>query len=221
LTDLGYEGNWHWEHTLEQVSETFWGENYPNKDPVNNDDCGVMYISETEHYWMDHDCTEIMLNDDYANDIAPLCQYGGGPLPTTTAQQTTTAFKCPELYYPFDGHCYFAYLVDDVTFDWVHADDECKNQGGHLVSINSQAEDDWIKDLVKALDGQEHSYWIGGYFQDNQWLWVDKSEFEYSNFIGTYQPVAGECIYQRWYEYEDGWTTISCQGQLFGFVCKI
>lgn len=46
--------------------------------------------------------------------------------------------------------------------------DETNYSGGHLVSINSQAEDDWIKDLVKALDGQEHSYWIGGYFQGNK-----------------------------------------------------
>ena len=88
---------------------------------------------------------------------------------------------------PANGHAY--YLLDGT--DWISAEDYARSLGGHLVSINSQAEQDWVYQTFGQSEfGGEQTLWIGLTDADDQ-----STEGE-GHFVWTSgEPV----IYTNWY----------------------
>ena len=81
----------------------------------------------------------------------------------------------------YNGHFY---AVVDEGMDWRDADVYCRNYGGHLVTINSPAEQKFVQGIV-FTDGKRNAYWLGGYqsiTKANKWYWVDDTPFEYTNW---------------------------------------
>ncbi len=71
-------------------------------------------------------------------------------------------FSCPDDWEEYDGHCY---LVVVECLIWTEAENECTLHGGHLASIHSQEEQDFIYNLTAEYwDGTPFPplYWIGG-----------------------------------------------------------
>lgn len=58
---------------------------------------------------------------------------------------------------PFNGHDYIVVEAEGITWEDALAG---VITGYHLVTIDSQAENDFVRDLINALGGEE--YWIGG-----------------------------------------------------------
>ena len=52
------------------------------------------------------------------------------------------AASCPEGWQRFEGSCY--QFTVEPALQWTDAEAQCVSQGGHLVSITSQAEQDFI-----------------------------------------------------------------------------
>ncbi|KAK6754704.1 hypothetical protein RB195_013596 [Necator americanus] len=85
----------------------------------------------------------------------------------------------------FDGNQY-GFFDHEASFD--EAEEICVHYGGHLVSIHSQAENDFVHSMTYPLTS--HSYnemvWLGGRRAsppfDNQWTWTDGSPFDYTNW---------------------------------------
>ncbi|KAI4818243.1 hypothetical protein KUCAC02_011593 [Chaenocephalus aceratus] len=66
--------------------------------------------------------------------------------------------SCPLFWFIFNGRCY-KYIATRLT--WADAELLCVSQGGNLVSIRSQEEDNFVKTLIKNFDPAQGSAWIG------------------------------------------------------------
>ena len=80
----------------------------------------------------------------------------------------------------YNGHIYELY---DYEMSWSFAKDLCKNMGGHLVTINSADEQEFISQFINR--GGKASYWLGATdFQtaDGLYHWVTEEPFEYTNW---------------------------------------
>ena len=81
----------------------------------------------------------------------------------------------------YNGHFY---AVIDEGMDWRDADKYCRDHGGHLVTINSSAEQKFVQGLV-FVNGKRNAYWLGGYqsiVNGDKWYWVDDTPFNYTNW---------------------------------------
>jgi hypothetical protein len=128
-----------------------------------------MVLQSGGFWWEDCNCLTSEIDK---KTIAPICQYENSDELTTvstaatttaTTYGTTTIFSCPDSWEEYDGHCYLAVLEE---FRWVEAESECTLQGGHLASIHSQDEQDFIFQLLAVylqMDGWNFPtpFWIG------------------------------------------------------------
>ncbi|MGN0510030.1 MAG: lectin-like protein [Lachnospiraceae bacterium] len=82
---------------------------------------------------------------------------------------------------PFGGHHY--QLVDGDDVRWMEAKKKCEEQGGHLVTITSAQEQQFIQNFI--ADGNKVFYWIGATDsgqEPNHYYWVTGEEFSYQNW---------------------------------------
>ncbi len=79
----------------------------------------------------------------------------------------------------FNGHYYKLY---DESLTWQEAKDACEQAGGHLVTITSQEEQDFISGHLQGA--AKRSYWIGlsDEEENDNWTWVTGEPFSYSNW---------------------------------------
>ncbi|MBR1398486.1 MAG: C-type lectin domain-containing protein [Selenomonadaceae bacterium] len=79
----------------------------------------------------------------------------------------------------YDGHYYKVY---DKSMTWDRAQEYCEKMGGHLVTINSSGEQDFVSRLISSK-GNRNCYWIGGVRSSNRhWKWVTDENFSYTNW---------------------------------------
>lgn len=85
----------------------------------------------------------------------------------------------------FNGHYY---KIVDTPMRWKDAQKNCEQMNGHLVTIASQGEQDFVADLV-ARKGTKYNYWLGGTddAEEGVWEWVTGEPWSYSNWR-KYQP---------------------------------
>ena len=77
----------------------------------------------------------------------------------------------------FNGH---KYKVFDSGMTWNEAKAYCESIGGHLVTITTKAEQNFVFSLVSKA--ARKYYFLGGFRGDNTWNWVTKEEFKYTNW---------------------------------------
>jgi hypothetical protein len=103
---------------------------------------------------------------------------------------------------PATGH---DYLYVDDPMSWAEAEAYAVSLGGHLVTINDAAENDW---LVATL-GTE--YWIG--FNDiaaeSEWVWVSGEPVTFTNWLaGEPNDYMGEDLAMIWNKPPIGWNDV-------------
>lgn len=84
----------------------------------------------------------------------------------------------------FNGHTY-----QDVSTDgwipWSQAEGMAEGMGGHLATLTSLEENQWVYDNVVIPAGlaSEHQAWVGG-FRENvgEWKWVTGEIWDYTNW---------------------------------------
>ena len=138
------------------------------------------------------------------------CGGKGFSLPPVSS--TTAAANCTSPWTELSSGCY---LIGGPNETWYEAKRECKRNGGYLVEIESQEEQDallaWIWEEVEHVEGvevlpphQNPLFWIGltDVFHDGTWVW---DQFG--------RPLA----FSRWEEKEPEdyarWRASSSQGQ--------
>ena len=134
--NLGEEGHWMWSHSDKNITENFWGFNYPNLTDGNTDDCGVIVMEPSQFWWEDTSCLNTIVQE---KKVAPVCYMDR---------------VCPGGWEPFGGSCYQFYSNRSA---WNDAENDCNSKGGHLVSIHSEAE----REFIYNLSGNS-GIWAGG-----------------------------------------------------------
>jgi len=92
-----------------------------------------------------------------------------------------------------NGHFY---ALTSQNSSWIEAEEEAVSQGGHLVTIDNEAENDFIRETFLTGDESENDYWIGLYvpFGDwtntSNWEWVSGSQSTFRNWRAG-QPDSG------------------------------
>lgn len=132
----------------------------------------------------------------YFSEKAAIPSIGATPTDLTEAQRTSqlSGFADVVAEGQFDGRKYQAILTWGGS--WEDADADAKWRGGHLASITSEAENEFVYGLIAGdlrlwnmfEDGQAFGPWIGLYQPpgapepDGGWAWVDGEAVTYKNF---------------------------------------
>lgn len=123
---------------------------------------------------------------------------------------------------PLDDYKNHRYEVSDEMRTWEEAKIACERAGGHLVTISSLEENEYVKNIINS-DGKS-TYTAIGYFDEEtegEWVWVNGeiSRFEYWN--------SGEPNNGLWhgeqdhaYMYEDGTWDDGFYGEDHYYVCE-
>lgn len=102
-----------------------------------------------------------------------------------------------------NGHSYeFVHVAGGIT--WTDASLAAQTLGGHLATVTSEAENEFIFGLIendgsawKTVGQDTRGPWLGGFqteaqAEPDEWLWVTGEDFSYSNWAlsadGTQQP---------------------------------
>ena len=199
-----------WAHSHEFLTDAFWGTNKPNNRTGNSDDCCVM-ILRSAVWWEDRSC---LVHDVSQHAVAPICQHDSTAASTTTATPTTTAFECLPGWIEFESHCYLPKTSPQDQTSWQGAENDCKIYGGHLASIHSAAENDFIAANFDSY------FWIGGNGTGypNQWTWSDGSSWDFTNWYSENPNSSYQCVLFSTSGY--GWQNYICS-YYYPYVCKI
>ncbi len=125
----------------------------------------------------------------------------------------------------FNGKTYKYY---NISMPWTQAHKFCEKSGGHLATINSADENEFILDMVKQY--KKDYCWLGAtdYATENNWYWVKSEELTYNNWA-TSQPDNGnkEEHFMAMYTHNDlagQWNDISNNSNYhknkIGFICE-
>lgn len=116
------------------------------------------------------------------------------------------------------GGGHYAFCVHPLPFAEAQAD--CEQQGGNLVSIHSQEEQDAMLQAASAL-GSARDFWIGltDANDESNFVWTDGSPVDYTNWGGGEPNDSNneDCAQlTSW----GGWNDLNCEGWSLAYVCK-
>ena len=89
----------------------------------------------------------------------------------------TAAAEIPADAVAFNGHWYKFY---NVGCKWTEANAACTSLGGHLVTITSQAEQDFCRSLMGSTCPKY--CWIGAAHSSSGWRWITGEKWDYTNW---------------------------------------
>lgn len=78
----------------------------------------------------------------------------------------------------YKGHYY---SVINESMPWSDAKKYCESLGGHLVTIQDEAEQNFITNLI-SNNPQKNTYWIGLKGNNNSYSWITDEPFDYANW---------------------------------------
>lgn len=137
--------------------------------------------------------------------------------------------------YEFNGH---EYCLISQAVSWANAETICSELGGHLVSINSPEEQEFVQGI--ADENMIDNLWLGGYWDDEVWKWTDGSEFTYSNwdenkpdnYLGNEKYIKfprADYEFETWSVHHGKWDDVALTADgmsgdvalsSFGFICE-
>lgn len=95
-----------------------------------------------------------------------------------TSYEPTKLTTIPKSAKEYNGHYYD---IVNIPLTWEEAKNRCEMKGGHLATITSSEENEWI---VKNINPSNENYcWLGGEMDINkQWGWITGEEWDYTSF---------------------------------------
>jgi len=192
LDDEGFDYLW---VTGEPFSYTNWG----SRTEV---DANRIYF---ERYYDDYEWNQASKYSTYGF----ICEWDNQTIRDAFPLQSVA----PADSYEYNGHHYKTYTK---KYTWQVAEALCEKHGGHLVTINDQGEDAFIKTIV----GRYTENWIGGRLDDEglDYLWVTEEPFSYQNWGSNKEVDSDRIIFER---YDDGyeWNQASKFSTKY-FICE-
>ena len=136
-----------------------------------------------------------------------------------------TSIKVPSDAVEFQGRFYRIY---DMGFRWDDVESLCESGGGHLLTVTSEEEWLFVKDLLQ--NGTKKCYWLGATDVETEgtFLWVTGEPFEYTDWASGEPNNDGAEDYleiETWNEYR--WNDGEVDGDFgqfsqdnHGFICE-
>ena len=110
-----------------------------------------------------------------------------GPLPEAPAEMPSKAEPITRMF-AGNGH---RYQLVPGSFSWIEANNNAKSQGGHLVTISSAEENDWVWRTFSAhlpsvapRNIPSRGWWLGGsqVSEGKPWMWVTGEAFDFTRW---------------------------------------
>uniref|UniRef100_A0A914QJJ1 C-type lectin domain-containing protein n=1 Tax=Panagrolaimus davidi TaxID=227884 RepID=A0A914QJJ1_9BILA len=171
-----------------------------------HDDCGVLQINYG--YWLKDSCL---------NEKPFVCQ--------TSSFETSSppANPCKDkkwIYFEPTNSCYSISFV--LNYNQSAAEDFCKTQGSHLVSLHSHEEAIFILDIESVLD---YATWLGLKSDDQgvTWKWFDGTPTDYMPWLNgspPNSPTQKTCVILIENENGEPFMTGDYCGGEQPFICK-
>jgi hypothetical protein len=112
-----------------------------------------------------------------------------GAWPGSSMAQFVDVLRGP-LVNPGNGHVY--YLIS--ALNWPTAEAVAQDFGGHLATVRSQAEQNWLWSSFNVYEGNPRSFWIGLYDPDPFTTGGDLQQRRLEYFWSSGEPV----VYSNW-----------------------
>ena len=126
----------------------------------------------------------------------------------------------PKYQSNFNGHVYEYY---NKKMTWNQAYKFCEKKGGHLVTVTSQEENDFIVGLANLSSG---NVWTGGKTFDSSktGIWITGEPFEYTNWMNstgseTKDSIAMRFSYSAFSSSTPKWAAYASNTQAY-FICE-
>ncbi|XP_065682614.1 perlucin-like protein [Hydra vulgaris] len=127
---------------------------------------------------------------------------------------------CDNGWLEYKTNCYFFQNKTSNGKSWLDASLSCQTLGGHLLSIEDQAENVFVLNIIKDSSMQKNSYWIGlnDACNNREFMWSDNTSPQFFNWLpkrpNNLEP--GEnCVETN----SMGWNDNYCR-VTNGFICK-
>jgi predicted DNA-binding protein (MmcQ/YjbR family)/methionine-rich copper-binding protein CopC len=116
---------------------------------------------------------------------------------SATLTQDSEYYAKVERGYQYNGH---TYVLTTAGMYWTDAEAYAEALGGHLVTINNAAEQQWLADTFGSVNP-----WIGisDVADNGKWLWSDGAASSYSNWESSQPSTWGN--YNYGYLNSNGW----------------
>ena len=123
-----------------------------------------------------------------------------------------------------NGHYYKVFSGPNSEYPqltWEEAKLACEQLGGHLVTITSSEEQDFIESLDSTTCIGEWSVWIGLSRPEGTgpWTWITGEPYEYTHWANNEPSGDGSCIAMRTKNYGYGWNDADANTP-FAYVCE-
>jgi len=132
---------------------------------------------------------------------------------STSSAAASAASPDSAVVFAGNGH---KYEVINTKMSWAKARDDCKKRGGHLATITSNEEQEFIVDLLSKTGKKDMLYWLGGrYTKGLQWI---TGEDVYDKKMGGFPYGAGgaDSLYANMY----GGFDWHAGNNLYGYICE-
>ncbi|KAH3854057.1 hypothetical protein DPMN_096596 [Dreissena polymorpha] len=132
---------------------------------------------------------------------------------------------CPNAWIVFEGSCYL--FADEANVSWTEAINFCQShrhahRNAHLVTVETRAEDMFIKDtarrLFKSELGTRNSFWMGAsdLEVEGPWRWYPNHQMlNYTSFYSVAESHTPDqdCLI-LWGAFNMGWGDYYCALQI-------
>ncbi len=128
-------------------------------------------------------CSFNLENGTYQMNVAAVNRIGDDWAWSFSDKVTFTVNKItdfvPQKVEVWNGHTYSLYDYGFVS--WIEAKDFCENNGGYLAVVTSQAENNFIHEMLQ--DADHNKCWLGGTELNlPSWQWITGEPFSYTNW---------------------------------------
>ncbi|MCR4618049.1 MAG: hypothetical protein K5669_07690 [Lachnospiraceae bacterium] len=126
--------------------------------------------------------------------------------------------------YEFQGHTYVFYEDSTEVYTWMECRDDCEAKGGHLVTINSAEEADFLR-----LNFPDSRAWIGAYNDaffggTGEWCWVTGEPFDYTEWAENEPSYSNELEgFGLFWNANNEWndlTEYDSNNRHYGYICE-
>lgn len=128
----------------------------------------------------------------------------------------------PDYETTYNGHVYKLY---NKALPWKEAYKFCEQQGGHLVTINSENEQSFLYSIIK--EKSTNSYlWLGATdsYEEGKWKWVTGESIVYRNWANNepnnYNDEDYMVLYKNSGKWNDGTDIYYSDTKSYSFICE-